>query len=88
MTVPVSAEEFAANPDKYLSQAHSAKVLITHHGRVLELAKMDPAKEAEMIRDGIQALYEAGEIPLDGSGVPVEKLQEELQEEILRGRAT
>ena len=86
--ITVSSKDFAADPGKFLAQAHQAKVLITHHGRFLELSRMAPDKEAAMIRDGIQLLYEAGEIPTDGPGVPVEELVEELQMEELRGRAT
>lgn len=81
--IAVSSADFAANPGKYLSQAHRAKVIITHHGRFFELSCMEPAKEAELIKAGIQAMYEAGELSDDGPGVPVDVLLEEL-----RGHAT
>lgn len=82
--IVVSAKDFAADPSKFLSQAHQAQVLITHHGRFLELSKIDPKKEAEMIKAGIQILFENGELSTDGPGISVDDL---LLEE-LQGRAT
>jgi hypothetical protein len=84
----VDAKDFDKNPAEYRRQARTTNVVVVSNGGFIVLSKMEPAGEAELINAGIKAMYDAGELSMEGHGVPVEELEEQLRLEELRGHAT
>jgi hypothetical protein len=80
----VSAEDFDANPAEYRNRPRITKVVVVDRDSFLEFSRMKSATEADLINAKVAAMVRAGEISMEGHGVPVDEL---LLDE-LRGHAT